>query len=296
MAKFSSNDSGVLQGLPKECLTAALQEVDIESDALPSYKVLGLAWNPNRDSFYLKIRLPDFIMWTRRSLLSTLISVFDPLGMAAPFLLPAKVMMLQLTQQTVDWDADISEEHRFQWKKFLDALPCLNELAMPRLYRGLTCAARTELHVFADASKLGFGAVCYMRTFNGAGYTVTFMMGKSRVAPTPRQSIPTLEFCGAVAAVKLLKLIKQEHSFNVDKIIYWTDSTTVLSYVPSTSKRRPVFETNRIKLIRNLSDPDQWRRVDTARNPADSFSRGVHPSRVQRSTQWLVGSAFLLEE
>ena len=198
-AKFSSNDSGVLRDLPKECLTAALQEVVIESDALPSHKVLGLAWDPNRDSFCVKVRLPDSIKWTRRLLLSTLMSVYDPLGMAAPFLLPAKVMMQQLTQQTADWDADISEEHRFQWKKFLDALPCLNELAMPRLYRGLTCSARTELLVFADASKLGIGAVCYMRTFDGAGYAVTFMMGKSRVAPVPRQSIPRLELCGAGA-------------------------------------------------------------------------------------------------
>ena len=281
IAKFSSNDSGVLQDLPKECLTAALQEVDIESDALPSHKVLGLAWDPKGDSFCVKVRLPNSIKWIRRSLLSTLMSVYHPLGMAAPFLLPAKVMMQQLTQQTVDWDADISEEHRFQWKKFLDALPCLNELAMPRLYQGLTCSARTELHVFADASKLEFGAVCYMRTFDGAGYAVTFMMGKSRVAPIPRQSILRLELCGAVAAVKLLKLVKQEHSFNVDKIIYWTDSTTVLSYVRSTFKRRPVFETNRIKLIRNLLDPNQWWWVDTARNPADSFSRDVYPSRVQ---------------
>ena len=296
MAKFSSNDSKVLQGLPKECLTAALQEVDIESDALPSHKVLGLAWDPNRDSFLLKVCLPNSIKWTRRSLLSILMSVYDPLGMAAPFLLPAKVMMQQLTQQTVDWDADVGEEHRSLWKKFLDALPCLNELAMPRLYGGLTYAARTELHVFADASKLGFGAVCYMRTFDEAGYAVTFVIGKSRVAPTPRQSIPRLELCGAVAAVKLLKLVKREHNLNVDKTVFWTDSTTVLSYIHSTSKRRPVFETNRIKLIRNLSDPEQWRWVDTARNPADSFSRGVHPSRVQRSDQWLLGPAFLLEE
>ena len=33
--------------------------------------------------------------------------------------------------------------------------------------------------------------------------------------------------------------------------MFWSDSTTALSYLQSTSKRRPVFETNRIKHLKS---------------------------------------------
>ena len=225
-----------------------------------------------------------------------MMSVYDPLGMAAPFMLSAKVLMKQLTKENADWDAEISERDRTIWQRFFATLPCLNELVMPRVYRGLTDCSSVELHCFADASKLGFGTLCYLRTFDGSSYACSFVTGKSRVAPSPQQSIPRLELCAAAATVKLVKAVRRELDLNFNRIMYWTDSTTVLSYIKSTSKRRPVFESNRIKLILECSDPAQWRWVDTARNPADLFSRGVHPSRVHKAIQWIQGPAFLLQD
>ena len=63
----------------------------------------------------------------------------------------------------------------------------------------------------------------------------------------------------------------------------------------NTSKRRPLFETNRINLIREFSSVNQWRWVDTANNPADLYSRGVAPSQVYKSEKWLKGPTFLLD-
>ena len=72
-------------------------------------------------------------------------------------------------------------------------------------------------------------------------------------------------------------------------------SVTVLSYIKSTSKRRPIFESNLIKLILKCSNQAQWRWVDMARIPADLFSRDVHPSQVHKTIQRIRRPAFLLQ-
>ena len=181
MAKYASNNMDVINAIPKERLALSLLMVNVGSDVLPSHNVLGLAWNPNSDLYSLKVSLRDVDRWTRRTILSVMMSVHDPLGMAAPFMLPAKVLMQQLTKENADWDAEISERDRTIWQRFFAALSCLNELVMPRVYRRLTDCLSAELHCFADASKLGFGTLCHLRTFDGSSYACSFAIGKSRV-------------------------------------------------------------------------------------------------------------------
>ena len=41
-----------------------------------------------------------------------MMSVYDPLGMAAPFMLPAKVLTQQLTKENADWVGKISKRDR----------------------------------------------------------------------------------------------------------------------------------------------------------------------------------------
>ena len=49
---------------------------------------------------------------------------------------------------------------------------------------------------------------------------------------------------------------------------------------------------NRIAKIHEMIDRQQWRHVDTPRNPADGGSRGKHAKYL---TRWLKGPEFLLE-
>ena len=119
------------------------------------------------------------------------------------------------------------------------------------------------------------GAVCFLRIYIDDYYAVSFIMGKSRVAPVKVMSVPQLELCAALLAARLAKFIHGEIDLNIEKTVLWSDSTVVLSYLRDTSKRRPSFESNRIKRIREIFPVDQWRWVDTEQNPADVFSRGV---------------------
>ena len=53
---------------------------------LPSEQTLGVLWNTDTDNFGFKVTLKQKPM-TRRGLLSIITSVYDPLGLAASFLL-----------------------------------------------------------------------------------------------------------------------------------------------------------------------------------------------------------------
>ena len=167
---------------------------------------------------------------------------------------------------------------------------------MPRVYEAFSFSTFVELYCFADATSDGYGAVCFFRAFDGMTYACSFIIGKSRVAPVKRLSTPRLELCAAVVVVKLSKIVKQEHDVSLRRILYWSDSTTVLSYLKNTSMRRPAFEKNRLNQILQFSTKDQWNWMDTGNNPTDLYSRDVSPRQAGKSERWLRAQSFLLKE
>ena len=88
LTKFMSNDKDVLAAIPAEERT--IKNLDL--DKLPIERALGQQWNIDTDTFVVKTSPPSGRPGndTRRRCLSTLSSIFDPLGMIGPVQLPAK--------------------------------------------------------------------------------------------------------------------------------------------------------------------------------------------------------------
>ena len=72
----------------------------------------------------------------------------------------------------------------------------------------------------------------------------------------------------------LARFVLRELDASFDSAVYWFDLTSVLDYLHSTSKRKSIFETNHIKLIRELWTVNHWRWIDSQHNPANLYSRG----------------------
>ena len=66
-----------------------------------------------------------------------------------------------------------------------------------------------------------------------------------------------MELCGDVVAVLVPGIVEHDYDLSFDEIIFWSDSTTILSYLKTTFKRRSAFETNRIAFIRKFSTINQ---------------------------------------
>jgi len=73
---------------------------------------------------------------------------------------------------------------------------------------------------------------------------------------------------------------------------FWTDSKIVLGFVNSEARRFHVYVSNRVQMIRNVSEPSQWYYVATESNPADIASRGATGDQLS-STTWFTGPDFL---
>ena len=74
--------------------------------------------NPNNDA---KLTPP----LTKRVISSQVNSMYDPLGLAGPFTVRAKILMRHLwaTSEKLDWDDPISEDNKQQWSAFFNELP-----------------------------------------------------------------------------------------------------------------------------------------------------------------------------
>ena len=100
-----------------------------------------------------------------------------------------------------------------QWSKWLKDLPLLSKVSILRCLEtpALGDVVTGEHHHFGDASQSGYGAVSYLRSENLSGeVNVSFLMGKSRLAPVKTTTIPRLELSAAVLAVKLDGTIREE--------------------------------------------------------------------------------------
>ena len=88
--------------------------------------------------------------------------------------------------------------------------------------------------------------------------------------------------------------IQKELDVMPSQITYWTDSTTVLSYIKSQGTRFHTFVANRVAEIKEVSDPEAWRHVPGRLNAADDCSRGVSAQDLLRDSRLINGPDVLL--
>ena len=64
-------------------------------------------------------------------------------------------------------------------------------------------------------------------------------------------------------------------------------------YINNDTKRFHTFVANRIAVIRGASEPDQWRHIPSACNPADDVLRGLNAQALASQSRWWNGPKFL---
>ena len=96
--KFISNNREVLESIPDCERASGVQDVNLSHGDLPVQTVLVVKWNVDVDTFSFGVSLEEKPA-TRRGILSTVASVFDPLGFLAPFLLLGKKVLQEMCQK-----------------------------------------------------------------------------------------------------------------------------------------------------------------------------------------------------
>nr|XP_021331373.1 uncharacterized protein LOC110439581 [Danio rerio] len=292
--KFASNSQIVMEAFPPEDCAPVIKDLDLSGETSPTQRSLGLLWEISTDTFTYSTSTTTK-PFTRRGVLSTVNSVFDPLGLLAPVTIQGRALLRELTSESADWDTSLPEVKLNKWVAWRSSLQELEKLHVSRTYTktSLTEAVHTELCVFSDASTKAIGAVAYLKVLQKDGQVeVGFVMGKAKLAPLSEPTIPRLELCAAVLAVEMADLIKDELDLELNDIKFFTDSKVVLGYIYNESKRFYVYVHNRVQRIRQSSRPEQWHYVRTEENPADHASRSL-PASCLAQTSWFTGPSFL---
>lgn len=294
--KFSSNKKEVIQAVAPEDRAKGLQNLDLTRDPLPIERTLGIMWCAETDSFQFRIVIQDRPL-TRRGILSTVCSVYDPLGFVAPLILVGKRILQDLCQNNADWDDPICDELRPRWERWRSELHTLENLRIPRCFKPerFGHVKTAELHHFSDASLLGYGQCSYLRLISENDQIhCSLVMGKARVTPLKPVTIPRLELTAAVVSVKISQWLGEELDYQGVSEYFWTDSQVVLGYISNTTSRFHVFVANRLQQIHDHTKPQQWQYINSQSNPADAASRGLRAQQlVDDDTRWLRGPDFL---
>ena len=230
VTKWLCIDKDVLETIPKFERARSVLDLDLSNQNLPHERTLGVQWNMDSDTFTFKVE-PKHKPFTRRGILSMTNSIYDPLGLVSPVIVPAKKLLQDLCQQKIGWDDEIVLEELTLWRSWISGLPKLSQVAITRHLKpaDFSEVRSCHLHHFADASQVPYGAVAYVR-FVSANRQIhcSFLTAKSRLAHVKPMTIPRLELSAAVLAVRIDRALREELELTIDKSVFWSDSTSVL--------------------------------------------------------------------
>ena len=101
-----SNSHNVISSLPPSELSPKIGTLDLSSQ--PTEKALGMSWDIEHDTFFLKPMEEDMHV-TKRRIISLVSSIFDSLGIMTPSVLEEKLKIQDLWRKKIDRNEPIPE-------------------------------------------------------------------------------------------------------------------------------------------------------------------------------------------
>eukprot|EP00795_Rhopilema_esculentum_P016014 gene16014-7350_t len=160
LRKWRSNSSEVMNAIRQQessdavnCENTRMHREDDESFAKSTTgkltteeasdaKVLGVPWNSETDVLSFKLshlaELTKENKVTKRAILRTIASLFDPLGLITPISTPLKVFLQQLFESKLEWDEQVPEHFQKDWIVMMSQLKRIGKASVAKLAEGST--------------------------------------------------------------------------------------------------------------------------------------------------------------
>lgn len=241
-------------------------------------------WKVARDLMSVKplVNLP--VKLTKRSLLSVMNSVFDPLGVCAPVTLAVRIAVRDCMATKRVWDEEFEPDVSEHVTKSIGLLNEQGDIWMPRCVApnfGNTC-----LVMFSDASAKAMGAAIYAIS-NGFANLVT-----SRSCLAPLRTTPDLELHAAWIGSELLRRVVRWTG--IERVACFSDSEIVLQWINKPlHDLKSIYVANRVRKIIQIVQPNAWNHVSSGHNPADLLTRGCSARRLKDNNLWWNGPDWL---
>ena len=112
----------------------------------------------------------------------------------------------------LEWDEEFPDDLKLTTHQWAKQWPEAPQVKIPRCYRHYEEAVEdVSLHTFADASRLAYAVVSYVRYGHVNGQvSVALVTAKARVTPIKSVSIPLLELMAAVLGLRLAETVSEK--------------------------------------------------------------------------------------
>ena len=106
----------------KHCLRTrlrapAIKDLDLESEALSIDRALAIHWDVEEDTIKLVVNNEEKPE-NRKGVLSSIATIYDPLGFASPLILHGREINQELYRLKFDWNDKLPEELGARWKEW----------------------------------------------------------------------------------------------------------------------------------------------------------------------------------
>ncbi len=292
LREWYSNSTEILEFIP---------EIDKGKGTVTS--VLGLQWDTITDTISVKgANKLNSAANTKRQVLHSAQTVYDPLGLFAPLTVKAKLFIQSCFAEKLDWDTEMTKEKQKEWAGISAEISQIKDISSPR-FIGLKCPnsenVAYEIYCFTDASPHAYSAALYLRIITTNSTESYLLLSKNRLAPIKTDKkklfLPRLELLGVWLGITLIESILKELShLTISKISLFSDSECVLHWL-QTTKQLTVFVSNRRKRIKKfaLEKNVTFRYVASPDNPADLATKTQSNFETLRSDLWLHGPKWL---
>ena len=233
--------------------------ITLESENMPNPgKILGHSWDKREDTLVIQVpKSCEETPLTKRTILSQLGKVYDPLGIISATMVQGKHLYRDACDKRKSWNAEVSPSLPKDWNKWTMQL---QDVKIPRsLIRESTTVEAVDIHQFADASNLACSTAAV-----------------------------------ANLAKNLCQALK---GWPIRSVTIWMDSMVVLYWILNPGKSWKVFVANRVRKIAQVSGEVgiQWKYCPSEMNLADLGSRGASLNKME-CREWYTGLQWLLNE
>jgi len=125
LRKWSSNHQALVEHLPPEEVERRLLISFGNEDVI---KALGLLWNSTTDKLIFYVQITQDITPTKISVLRTIASIYDPLGILSPVIIQCQIFIQQLWQIKINCDDQLTTELKEHWQSLQHNLPIFNSI------------------------------------------------------------------------------------------------------------------------------------------------------------------------
>ena len=271
----------------------------LSGDTEISEKVLGMNWDVNSDELVFNVKLSDslplFNQPTKRSILSSICSIYDPLGLLTPVTIRAKILLRKIwaTKPSIGWDEALPQDICREWISIHDDLQLVDKIRFKRSLTPKAAKNAPSLIIFSDGSIQAYGAVAYCRWEVAGGFESRLITAKARIAPVKIIDIVRLELCGAVIGSRLRSFVEKDMDIRFEKCFHIVDSEIVKAMVGKESYGFNTFAANRVGEIQRCTKLEEWYWTSGESNAADITTRGCSAHQLIDNIDWQYGPKFL---